>query len=274
MAAATHSTKQQRKTNMYENGDALHPTKKMRRQAIIRNDGPVVERPIYESDKPHTVQPKTADISFDIYSRLPRELRNRIYTFCVEGSYDNDVIVRQTAVDNTHRFAYLVREPCGQHSYQWVEDPMTACLKRETLGRDVAREMLESYYWTRTFKFAHHELCLLGPFLRTDGFGLGIIPAHYTRRLQIQIRPLDFAFLLPAQRRSEEEQCFKAVGALAAIRTTRTDILVELDEAQGSLSDAEYKCFSSEAAKFTLRLRSVVEALKKQGLHIIQTMGT
>ncbi|KAF7446824.1 hypothetical protein Ptr902_06970 [Pyrenophora tritici-repentis] len=274
MAAATLSTKQRRKTNMYENGNALHPTKKMRRQTVIQNDNLVPERPTYQSDNTHTVPPKTNDVAFDIYSRLPRELRNRIYTFCVEGSYDNDVIVRRTAVDDTHRFAYLIREPCGQHSYQWVEDPLTACLKREALGGDVAREMLESYYWTRTFKFAHHELCLLGPFLRTDVFGLGIIPAHYIRRLQIQIRPLDFAFLLPAQRRSEEEQCCKAVEALAAIRTTRTDILIELDEAQDSLSDAEYKHFSSEAAQFTLKLRSVVETLREQGLHIIQTMGT
>ena len=46
----------------------------------------------------------------------------------------------------------------------------------------MARELLECYYWTRTFKFAHHELCLLKPFLETDGFGLGMIPAHYARR--------------------------------------------------------------------------------------------
>lgn len=151
---------------------------------------------------------------------------------------------------------------------------MTACLDGETLGGDVAREMLESYYWTRTFKFAHHELCLLGPFLRTDGFGLGIIPAHYARRLQIQIRPLDFAFLLPTQRHLEEEQCCKAIKELAALRTTRTDILIELDVAQGSLSDADYKRFSNEAAQFTLRIRSVVDGLKKQGLHIIHTIGS
>jgi len=150
---------------------------------------------------------------------------------------------------------------------------MTACLDGETLGGDVARELLESYYWTRTFKFAHHELCLLGPFLRTDGFGLGIIPAHYARRLQIQIRPLDLAFLLPAQRRLEEERCCKAIEALAAIRTTRTDILVELDQGQGSLSDADYKRFSHEAAQFTLRIQSIVATLKNQGLDIIQSSG-
>ncbi|RMZ67407.1 hypothetical protein GMOD_00001324 [Pyrenophora seminiperda CCB06] len=279
IAAIVQSTKRRRKTNMCKNGDILYSTKKMRQhaaiqQAIIQYDDPIVGRPTYQIDHTHTGQPQIKEIAYDIYSRLPRELRNRIYTFCVEGSYDNDVIVRRTAIDHAHCFTYLTREPCGQYSYQWVEDPMSACLDGETLGGHVAREMLESYYWTRTFKFDHNELCLLGPFLQTDGFGLGIIPAHYVRRLRIQIRPLDFAFLLPAQRRFEEEQCYKAVESLTAIRTTRTNILVEFNVAQGSLSDTDYKAFSNEAAKFTLKIRSLAESLKKQGLQVIQTIRT
>jgi hypothetical protein len=121
------------------------------------------------------------------------------------------------------------------------------------LGDDVAREMLECYYWTRTFKFSHHELCLLGPFLKTDGFGLGMIPAHYARRLQVQIQPLDFAFLLPDTRLFEEERCCKAIEALGAIQTPRTEVVLEVDLAQGSLDDADYERFSNGAASFCSR---------------------
>lgn len=145
-------------------------------------------------------------------------------------------------------------------------------MSAEGLGGDVARELLECYYWTRTFKFAHHELCLLKPFLETDGFGLGIIPAHYARRLHIQIQPLDFAFLLTDKRLFEEQRCCKTIEALSIMKTARTEVMVEIDLAQGSLSDGDYEHFSNEAAQFMLKLKSVVETLKERGLRI--NLGT
>jgi hypothetical protein len=136
------------------------------------------------------------------------------------------------------------------------------------LGSDVARELLECYYWTRTFKFAHHDLCLLKPFLETDGFGLGMIPAHYARRLHIQIQPLDFAFLLPDKRLFEEQRYCKTIEALAIIKTARTEIIIEVDLAQGSLGDGDYERFSNEAALFLLKIRDVIESLRRTGLRI------
>jgi hypothetical protein len=191
-----------------------------------------------------------------------------VYTFCVQGSYDNEVIVRRTASGNTQRFAHLIRQACGQHSYQWIEDPTATLLSTEGLGGDVARELLECYYWTRTFKFAHHELCLLKPFLETDGFGLGMVPAHYARRLHIQIQPLDFAFLLPDKRLIEEQRYYKTIEALAVITTARTEVMIEVDLAQGSLGDGDYERFSNEAAQFVLKIKSVVEALGEKGMRI------
>jgi hypothetical protein len=128
--------------------------------------------------------------------------------------------------------------------------------------------MLECYYWTRTFKFAHHELCLLRPFIETDAFGLGMIPAHYARRLQVQLQPLVFAFLLPDKRLFEEARCCKAIEALAAIQTARTEVTVEIDLAQGSLVDTDYELFSEGAAQLVLKVKLLIEGLKKRGLRI------
>jgi hypothetical protein len=141
-------------------------------------------------------------------------------------------------------------------------------LNPEGLGDDVAREMLECYYWTRTFKFAHHELCLLRPFIETDAFGLGMIPAYYAGRLQVQIQPLVFAFLLPDKRLFEEARCCKAIEALAAIQTARTEVIVEVDLAQGSLVDTDYELFSEGAAQLVLKVKLVIEGLKKKGLRV------
>jgi hypothetical protein len=177
--------------------------------------------------------------------------------------------VRRTVSGKTHRFAHLVRQSCGQHSYQWIEDPSIVHLNAESLGDDVAREMLECYYWTRTFKFAHHELCLLRSFIETDAFGLGMVPAHYARRLQVQIQPLVFAFLLPDKRLFEETRCCRALEALAAIKTARTEVVVEVDLAQGSLVDIDYERFSESAAQFVLKVKLVIESLKERGLRVI-----
>lgn len=208
------------------------------------------------------------NVAVGLFARLPRELRNRIYAFCLQGAYDNEVIVRRAALGQPHRFAHLIRESCGQFSYQWVEDPVTACLGTRSLGYDVGREMLECYYWTRTFKFSHPELCLLGPFLQTDGFGFGMIPAHYARRLQIQIQPLYLTFLLPEERALEEQQCCRAIETLSAIQTTRTEVAIEIDLSQGSLNDADYERFSDVAATFTAKVKKEVDNLKGAGLHI------
>lgn len=199
---------------------------------------------------------------------LPRELRNRIYTFCLQGVYDNEVIVRRAALGQTYRFTHLIREPCGQYSYQWIEDPITAYLGKKKYDSTFAREMLECYYWTRTFKFAHHELCLLGPFLRTDDFGLGMIPALYARRLQIEIQPLLFAFLLPDNRALEEQRCCSAIESLHSIQTPRTEIAIEVDLTQGTLSDADYEQFSDASAKLTAQIKSIVDGLKERGLRV------
>jgi hypothetical protein len=99
-------------------------------------------------------------------------------------------------------------------------------------------------------------------------FGHLLRPAYYAGRLQVQIQPLVFAFLLPDKRLFEEARCCKAIEALAAIQTARTEVIVEVDLAQGSLVDTDYELFSEGAAQLVLKVKLVIEGLKKKGLRV------
>ncbi|KAH7346927.1 hypothetical protein BKA66DRAFT_554678 [Pyrenochaeta sp. MPI-SDFR-AT-0127] len=217
---------------------------------------------------------KNVELVSEMYLRLPRELRNRVYTFCVQGSYDNEVIVRR-AMANKKSFSLLIREATGAHSYQWLEDPIASYLNEKQVGLDVAREMLESYYWTKTFKFSHHELRLLGTFLETDKFGLGMIPANYVRRIRLQVQPFAIALLHgPETRDVEQQRCKKAMEALAAIHTARTEVDVEVDLAHDSLDDVNYKRSSDDAIHFLLKTVQDLNRSKDRGLHMKTTFNS
>lgn len=208
------------------------------------------------------------ELASEIYARLPREIRNRVYTFCVQGSYDNEVIVRR-AMSSKNPFSLLIRESAGAHSYQWVEDPIASYLDERHVGLDVAREMLESYYWTKTFKFSHHELKLLGTFLETDRFGLGMIPANYARRLQLQIQPFACGLLrAPETRDCEQQICRSAIEALAAIHTVRTEVEVEVDLAHEAMDDVEHDDPSGGTSHFLLKTVEDMNKSKHRGLHM------
>ena len=114
-----------------------------------------------------------------MYSCLPWELRDHIHTFCVQGSYDNEVVVRRAIGRET---ALLVRQSDGTYSYHWTEDTVLLHLGPDQVGIDVAREILDTYYRTRIFKFVHDELDAVQPFLDTEKFGLSMRPASHVRR--------------------------------------------------------------------------------------------
>ena len=200
-----------------------------------------------------------------VYSSLPRELRNRVYTFCVQGPYDNEVIIRRAAAVK-YSFAHLVREPVGPHSYQWVEDPVASYLENERIGLHVAREMLESYYWTRTFKFSHHNLDLLGTFLDTDRFGLGVTPTQYARRVQLQIQP----FTCEAR----QQKWLRAAEALSTLRSARLEIEVQIDLAHGAIDDSGFENVTDNVVRFLLEAVQTVNELKEKGLRVKITFCT
>ncbi|KAH7071138.1 hypothetical protein BKA63DRAFT_492991 [Paraphoma chrysanthemicola] len=211
---------------------------------------------------------ETKALAFTLYSCLPRELRNRIYTFCVEGSNDEDVIVRHSA-HNKNGLIFLTRHRLAEHSYLWREDPIIALISSHRLGDDVAREMLESYYWNRNFKLAHKEILQLEAFLKSDWSALGVVPAHYIRRLQIQIQPFR---LIPVQIRAtdrrEEENYMTAIQVCSKLLTTCTVVLIEVDLAEGSNDHYESYRPIDEIEHIVAKYETLAEAMKKKGLRV------
>ncbi|KAH9874071.1 hypothetical protein IAQ61_004699 [Plenodomus lingam] len=221
---------------------------------------------IYDCSSPNRSDARA--LASKIYTRLPLELRNRVYTYCVQGPYDDEVIIRRS-LHSRNAFDFLVRESSGPHSYLWVEDPTASLISSERMTTATAREMLEAYYWTRVFKFSHRELDLLTAFLGTDVFGLGRLPVIYARRLHIQLRPFAHAQRSPKHDAKEQAKCRQAISALAAIQNARTEVVVQFDLARhlldGASSDEQ---FSAEDAAFLLLLVRDLIALKEKGLRV------
>jgi hypothetical protein len=181
--------------------------------------------------------------------------------FCVRGLYDNEVIVRRPAV-HSDAISLLVRERAGQHSYRWIEDPIQSILDVPALGIEVARELLEAYYWTRTFKFSHREMSLAESFLKTDRYGLGMRPADYVRHLHLSCR------IGMRGRQVEEDETLRTIEGFGGLLTIRTEVDIDVDFGQ----DFRVENNVSEAlAKNELtcsRVSDVVERLSGRGLRI------
>jgi hypothetical protein len=213
-------------------------------------------------------RPKTKDLAQELYCQLPRELRNRVYSFCVEGAYDNEVIVRRAAESGSF-LTLLIRERFGHQSYRWIEDPIVSTMNAQSLGLDAAREMIESYYWTRTFKFSDRELYLLGQFLQTDQFGLGVMPASYARRLKLHVQPYLWAQLRSAEaRKAEEDRCMWAIESLGTMLTTRTEITIDIDLAEGLRDDMRCSGFTGRADRILRKIAQGIEGLREKGLRV------
>lgn len=200
-----------------------------------------------------------------MYSCLPWELRNHIHTFCVQGSHDNEVIIRSSAGRESILF---VRQSTGAQSYQWIEDPILSQFSPSRIGEDAAMELLDAYYKTRTFKFSHRELGLLQVFLQTDEFCLGIRPAGHIRRLHLQIQPFLYAQLQDTKSKDlEYARCCLAIQGLSAIKSSRTTVMVHIDLTQGISEDEEYKELLTDAAGFVFGIIRIIDSLKGNNLN-------
>jgi hypothetical protein len=212
---------------------------------------------------------KKSEELFELLYQLPRELRNRVYTFCVQGLYDDEVIVRRSATVHGAT-ALLVRECTGRHSYRWIEDPIDSIINALDVEHDyIAREMIEAYYWTRIFKVSSRELSLIGPFLETDKFGLGMTPACYARRLQIQIHADDCAQARRSKAgRAEYETNLQIIGALGAVLSTRTEVIIDVGLLGDERNDGDNLQNLVEAGKILDQFMQAVELLRDSGVRI------
>jgi hypothetical protein len=200
------------------------------------------------------------------YSSLPWELRHHIHTFCVQGSYDNEVIVRRGTEESP---GLLVRQSTGLHSYQWVKDPILQQSILDRIGTVASRELLETYYKTRTFKFIHAELSILQAFLEADSFGLDMRPGDHVQRLHLQLQPFRYAQLRePNAMDAEEQNCHKALKLLLNLHAPHATIEIHADLTQGYCDDSEYNELLGDAAGFIFRVIGFVDRLKNNGLNV------
>lgn len=207
---------------------------------------------------------KTQESAASVLYCLPRELRNRVYTFCVQGSYDDEVIIRRASY-STNAIALFTRECVGPQSYRWIEDPTMAFISTCKLGEEMAREMLETYYWIRTFKFSHRDQSLITPFLSIDHFGLGLSPACYVRRLQIQLLP--GPLISPHSNnslQSKEVETSKAIESLGVMLSTRTAIVINVEVCE-ELNGSSLV----NSTGFSTKLTQAVHSLREKGLRVV-----
>jgi hypothetical protein len=180
--------------------------------------------------------------------------------FCVRGLYDNEVIVRRPAV--TDAISLLVRERAGQHSYRWIEDPIQSILDVPALGIEVARELLEAYYWTRTFKFSHREIGLVERFLKTDRYGLGMIPADYVRHLHLSCR------IGMRAKQVEENDTLRTIQGFCGLLTIRTEVDIDVDLGQDFRVEGDLSEPLVETEPTCSWISDVAKELRRKGLRI------
>ena len=149
---------------------------------------------------------------------------------------------------------------------------MAAALQHySTLDEAVSRELLEAYYWTRTFRFSHMDLALVHTFLHTDTHGWAVLPALCARRVQLQIQP--FASVCvhtsgPKAISFDARSCTRATEAFAAIPSRRILVDVLVDVAQGSMQEAEYERCADEVSLFLLEVMRLVQSEKERGVRV------
>lgn len=217
-----------------------------------------VGRPSSQNDEEHSV--------LSLYWILPWEIRQRIRTFFVEGTYDNEVIVRRKGKSN---LTFLVRHSTGPLSYDWIEDPTLIQLSPDRIGVDASKEILQEYYKTRIFKLSHDELECIPALLETACFGLTICPAEHVRRLHLQFQPFGYArFLDPTLLARENMRFRKALRSLAILDSSKTIIEVHLYVLQDVVNSGERGELINDAASFVFQLFQLVNTLKVTGVNI------
>ena len=202
----------------------------------------------------------------NLYWILPWEIRQRICTFFVEGTYNNEVMVRRKGRGN---LSFLVRHSTGSLSYDWIEDPTLIQLSPDRVGVDISKEILQEYYKTRIFKVGHHELECIQTLLETACFGLTICPAEHIRRLHLQFQPFGSAQSLDSTLMARENRMLRqALRCLALLVSSRTIIEVHLVMPQDVFNSEEGGVLIDDIAALVFRLVELVNTLRKTGVNI------
>lgn len=165
----------------------------------------------------------------------------------------------------------LVRQPVDTYSYRWSEDPIFLQLSPERLGPVAFKEILETYYRTRTFRFVHGELECVKAFLENEF--LVLRPADHVRRLHLQLQPFRYALTWELESMRNGQPSFhQTLESLAALRSPRTAIEVHVDLAQERPDDENFESLLGNAAILVFQVIELVEMLRRGGLKIALTL--
>lgn len=217
-----------------------------------------IDRPSSQNNEEQSV--------LSLYWILPWEIRQHIRTFFVEGTYDNEVMVRRKGRKN---ITFLVRHSTGPLLYDWIEDPTLTQLSPGRVGVNASKEILQEYYKTRIFKLGHSELECLPTLFETACFGLTIRPAEHIRRLHLQFQPFEYARLLDSKLITCENVRFhRALQSLAVLGLSKTIIEVHLVMPQDVLISREGGEYINEVAALVFQLVQVVNTMRVTGVNI------
>ncbi|KAI4624868.1 uncharacterized protein J4E87_005349 [Alternaria ethzedia] len=122
-----------------------------------------------------------------LHTTLPRELRDMVYSEII-GPYYREIVtghkdhrrhvIQSTSMDFVNQEIRGLKST-GQRGLKWWLDSY--------MGREVATEIVESWYGSRTFCFSHRRLNLIPDFLERDVFSKGLKPGLIVQHMHVHV---------------------------------------------------------------------------------------
>ncbi|KAF1942078.1 hypothetical protein EJ02DRAFT_466068 [Clathrospora elynae] len=153
-----------------------------------------------------------------LHATLARELRDVIYTEII-GPYHYESVRKRDAHDIAEGIsghpglAYVNQNPpkSGSQLAWWRDDYM---------GEAVAMEMVQRWYRTRTFVFAHSNVYRLPTFLTDDVYDKGFEPGALVQRIRVHVNSH------PGQVRKSVAMLTETVHHLLTIKNKNVDMAI------------------------------------------------
>jgi hypothetical protein len=117
-------------------------------------------------------------------TRLPRELRDMVYTYLWNGPevLCNHPSMRRAATPNTNQYGNFQRDP---YVAQPEEHPYF--IKPEYMGPIIALEVVEAWYKSYRYPFLVYHDHNLQRLVTSDVFGVGLDPTDVLRKVHVEL---------------------------------------------------------------------------------------
>ncbi|PSN70401.1 hypothetical protein BS50DRAFT_311916 [Corynespora cassiicola Philippines] len=208
-------------------------------------------------------------VSSDFVSRflsvLPRELRDNVYSYCIEGEVDNEIVIdRNSDEASTTAFVFLSRTLTESRSLGWAEKSVLDFMDPTQSNPQLSSEIAEAFYRSKIFKFTHDKLDLVEVFLTTDIFGHGTTSAASVRFMELQIQPYANLRLPIDVEPKERERCRRGINSLALMQSRSGTVTFSIDLAHNNFNRCTAECYGLRYA--VNLISSTVGTLKTCGM--------